>query len=433
MKKMNICIKIAILGFLTVITACSQKDAVLLKINDSKYTVADFKERIMFSPTDDSLKRANRFNEFVDIMLVVEAGKERGYQNDSVVLRSLENHKKELIARNYYQNKIAKQVKISEIEIRRQHEKLIDQYHLGQIVVASESLARFIENQLDNGVAFDSLLRYSLDTITVNGDIGEFNALMLPDEVLNPLSKLNAGQTTKAVQFGDYFYVFKVIEHKTLETPTFDQVKDNIRSQLMSEKSAEKAEQLVSGILAKADIEYNEEGLAALLKPDSMITPEDMNKWVVKRNDTSYVYVSTIRDAVLFQYRRTGMDPKQLIERVLIPDLIYEQALREFYDKKPEVKRQLRNALATLVYQKVYNEEVLNKVTVDSLEVVLHYKNNKEKYAGKKLEDCFSTVNAEVRDQKIRLLREDLFKRMRDRYTYEVNEKAYRGLFKEAK
>jgi len=267
----------------------------------------------------------------------------------------------------------------------------------------------------------------------VDGDIGEFNALMLPEEILKPLSKLNEGQTTKAVQFGDYFYLFKLIEHKTLDAPTFDQVKENIETQILSEKSTEKAEKLVSGILKNAKIEYNEEGLAALMKPDSLITSEDMNKWVVKRNDTSYIYVYTIRDAVLYQYRRTGMDPKQLIERVLVPDLIYDRAIKEFYDKKPEVKRQLHNALATLIYQKVYNEEVLSKVTVDSLEVVLHYKNNEDKYADKKLEECFSTVNAEVRDQKIKLLREDLYKRMREQFSYEVNEQAFNSLLREAK
>jgi hypothetical protein len=348
-------------------------------------------------------------------------------------MRSLENHKKEIVARNYYQNKIASQIKISEIEVRRQYDKLVDQYHLGQIVVASESLARFLEDRLDNGVPFDSLLSYSLDTMTVGGDIGEFNALMLPEEILDPISKIEQGQTTKAVQFGDYYYLFKLIEHKILDTPEYDQVKDNIKNQLLSEKGGEKAEALVSEILKNAKIEYNEEGLTALLKPDSLITTEDLQNWVVKRNDTSYIYVYTIRDAVLYQYRQSGMDPKLLIERTLIPDLIYEQALKEFYDKKTDVKRQLHNAMATLIYQKMYKEEVMDRVTVDSLEVVLHYNNNKEKYADKKLEECFNTVKAEVREQKIKLLREDLFKRMREQFSYEINEQAYRSLFKEVK
>src|SRR4030042_8653 len=183
MKNLNIYTKLIIFSFLVAITRCSQKDAVLLEVDGSNYPGDDLKERITFSPADDSVKRANWFNEFVDIMLVVEAGKAHGYESDSVVLLSLENHKKEVIARNYYQNKIAKQVKTSEIEIRQQYEKMIDQYHLAQNVVASESLAQFLEQQLNRGVAFDSLLGYSLDTITTDGDIGEFHALMLPEGI----------------------------------------------------------------------------------------------------------------------------------------------------------------------------------------------------------------------------------------------------------
>ncbi len=430
---MDVYPKIIVLGLLFVTATCSREDAVLLEVEGLKYTVADFKERMTMSPTDDSLQRAARFNEYIDIMLVVKAGADRGYETDSVIRFSLENHKREVVARHYYQDKVAKQVKVSDVEIRRQYEKMIDQYHLAQIVVESESLARFLEQQLARGTAFESLLVFSLDTITTDGDIGEFNALMLPEEILKPLRRIGEGKTTKAVKFGDYHYVFKLVERRTLDSPTFEEVKENIRVQLLNEKMSRKAEELVDRILEKTKIEFSDEGLAALLKPDSLITPDDMNKWVVKRDDTSYVYVHAIRDAVLFQYRRSGADPRYLIERVLLPDLIYEKAIREFYDKKIKVKRQLRNALASLIYQKVYKEEVLDKASVDSLEVVLHYNDNREKYADKKLEDCFLIVRAEIREQKVRFLREALFARMRAQYAFSVNESAYNSLIKEAR
>ena len=82
-----------------------------------------------------------------------------------------------------------------------------------------------------------------------------------------------------------------------------------------------------------------------------------MNKWVVKKYDTSYVRVRTIRQAVLYQYRQSLIEPKTLIERVLIPDIIYDRAEREHFDKKVKIKRRLSDALSLLLYQKFYSKQ----------------------------------------------------------------------------
>ncbi|GAI37801.1 unnamed protein product, partial [marine sediment metagenome] len=189
--------------------------------------------------------------------------------------------------------------------------------------------------------------------------------------------------------------------------------------------------QFIEKIVDKAKIEYNEEGLDALLKPESLITAEDLNKWVVKKHDTSYVQVRTIRQAVLNQYRQSSVEPRKLIERVLIPDLIYDKAVKEHFDKKVHVKKRLSNALSLLIYQKFYSDEVLGKAVVDSMEVVNYYEDHQDEYNDKKFSDVYLVLKAKVRDEKIASLRKNIFEGLHKKYNPEINQPVLEKLMKE--
>ena len=433
MKKIIDYTKYLILPLLVVVVGCSFENQVLLTIDSDKYTIADFRENFPFAPTDDSLKRLEKIDEFINQKLVVKEARERGYEEDPVVMAAFENHRKEVIYRGYYEEKVIDKVKIPDSEIRKVYNQFIDQYHLAQIVVDEESLAQHIHAELKKGVPFDSLLKFSLDTLTENGDIGSFSVKSLPPEIVTQIEKTKEGGTTDAIQFGNYFYILKVIEHKKVDTPKFEDVKENIRDNLMREKILEQGEKFIQEILEKAKIEYSEEGLDALLKPDSLITEEDLNKWVVKKYDTSYVRVRTIRQAVLYQYRQSFIEPKILIERVLIPDIIYDKAEREHFDKKVKIKRRLSNALSLLLYQKFYSDEVLGKVAVDSMEIVTYYGGHKNEYKDKKFSDVYSILRSKVREEKIQTLRKNIFEGLREKYNPEINQAVLERLLKEEK
>lgn len=429
-KKLNYT-KYLFWSLLMILIGCSFESQVIVTIDNDKYTIADFRENFQFTPTDDSLKRAEKVDEFINQMLVIKEGRERNYDEDPVVKTAFETHRKEIIYRGYYEANVIDKVKISESEIKKVYNQIIDLFHLAQIVVTEESLAHYIQGELKKGTPFDSLIKFSLDTLTVNGDIGTFTAMQLPPEILTQVKQKKEDETTDAIKFGKYFYILKVLEHKKSDTPEFENVKENIRNNLMREKVMEAAEKFIQKIVNKARIEYNQEGLDALLKPDSLITEEDMNKWVVKKYDTSYVYVKTIREAVLYQYKQSFIEPKTLIERVLIPDLIYDQAVKMHFDKNIKIKKRLRNTLARLIFQKYYSDEVLEKVVVDSMEVVNYYKKHTDEYKDEKFSDLFPRLMTEIRDEKISSSRKAIFEDLRKKYNIEINQEVLDKLLKE--
>jgi hypothetical protein len=135
--------------------------------------------------------------------------------------------------------------------------------------------------------------------------------------------------------------------------------------------------------------------------------------------------------AVQHQYQRSFIAPQQLIDRVLTPDLIYDEALKKNFDKRLETKKTLQTALGQLLYQKLYSDEILEHATVDSMEVVKYYKENKSDYQDKKFSDVYLLIKNQLREQIIESLRNNLFGDLREKYKPVINDMAVAKLLKE--
>jgi len=417
-------------AFFVFIIGCSKGSDTLVTINGNKYTVDDFNQRFRFSPTDDSLRRKQMVDEFINQMLVVEEARQRNYNDDPIVKSALDSQRKEIIWRSYYEQKVVNRIKVSDAEARKLYDQVTERYHLAHIVLDNDSIAKFLESQLASGAEFESLLKYSLDTLSKNGDIGSFSVISIPPEILDKIKNVEVGEVTPVIKLGDYYHIFKVLEHTRKEEPKFEDVVENIKQRLRQQKINEAGEKFYNQILEKARIEYNPEGLEALTKPDSLITQEDLDKWVVKKYDTAYVRVRTIRNAVQYQYRKANVDPRKLIDNVLVSDLIYDAAINERFDNSPIVKKRLEQTLVTLLYQKLYSDEVLQKVVIDSSDVEKYYLAHKDEYKDKKLSDAYRIVRAKLREIKVDSLRNSLFISLRKKYTPQINEQVVAELIK---
>lgn len=433
MKKLKRYPILLLMPFIVAFLSCTFENQTLVTIDGEKYTVADFKATHQFLATEDSLQRVKKIDDFINQMLVIIEAKTKGYDQDPVVLIAYETHKKDIISRGYYEANVVNKIKISNAQLRKTYAKMVDQYHIAQIVIAEESLALFIEQELKKDVPFESLLHLSLDTITENGDIGVFSAISLPPEIMEQFERISVGKTTGAIKFGEFYYLLKILDHSKADSPTFEEVHNELESNLKREKIMEKNEKFIKMLIDDAKIEYNDEGLEVLLKPDSLITEADLNMWVLKKYDSSFVYVKSIRDAVMYQYRQSFIQPQILIERVLIPDLVYEKALSVQFDKNIKIKRQLTNALGLLIYQKFYSDEVLEKVSVDSMEVVNYYNDHKDELSEQKLNEVFFRIQVQFRDARIGGMRKEIYEQLHGKYEVVRNQSVIEKLFEEVK
>ena len=413
------------------IVGCSFESKTLVTINDSKYTVVDFEERFQFAATDDSVKKMEKVDEFINQMLAVEEAKLMGYEDDPVVRTAFETNREEVIWRTYYNDVILNKVKVRDSEVRDLYSQIVEQYHLAQIVVAEESLANYVYAEFEKGAAFEDLLMVSLDTISNDGDIGTFSVISIPPEIMDALKNVKEGGATKPVKFGEYYLIFRVVEHSTADQPKYEEVEANIRQNLWQEKARAKGESYYNKIREKAKVEYNPEGLEILAKPESLVTEEDLNTWVVKKYDSEYVHVRSVIDAVRYARAGSRVDPQYLIDQELIPNLVYDEAVKNHHDKRTATKRKLQNTMSTLLYQKYYSDMVVEKAYVDSVEVVEYYGSHRDEFEGKNLNQAFSIVQARLRDARVDSLRSDLFAMLREKHKPEVNEAVLAQLLKE--
>lgn len=418
-----------LLLFCIIFVSCEEKT--LVTVEGTRYTIGDFTDLHEFAPADDSMARRARIGEFVDQKVMIHEARSQGYENDPIVREAFETHRKDIIARGFYERNVLDKVKVSEAKLRKQYARMVDTYHLAQIVFDQESIAVFVNAQLKQGVPFDSLLKYSLDTLTDNGDIGEFSADQLPVEIFEPISGVREGETTEPIRFGEFFYILKVIAHTTAEQPTFTSVKEYIKNDLSRQQAMEIADEFIQKIIDEAQIKYHDAGLNVLIKPESLLTQNDLNTWVVTKHGTDTVYAHNVRDAVFYQYSQSRIDPRRLIDRVLIPELIYEQAMAEHFDQLSTVKEQMDRALDLLIYQKYYSDNVIEKVSIDSSAVVRYYEEHREEYKDKSSDEALRLVRATLREREVAEIRSDLVQRLREKYQPVIHESAVQALLKE--
>lgn len=414
---------------------CAQKN-ILVTIGKDVYTVEEFKLLYQFSPTDDSVKRMTQVDEFVNQKLCILEARAKDYQNDPVVKAALETNNKSIISRGWWETEVIDRIKIPPTQIRKIYELVINQYHIAHIAVAEESTANYIEQELRKGIKFEDLVKYSLDTASVirGGDLGLISGMQIPETIMNEIKRLKDGSVTKPIKLESFYEIIKLVERKKLATPTFEEIKQNIHDELLRQKAMEDGEKFFNQIYEAANIVYNDTGLAALVKPDSLLKPEDLKIWVVKKYDSQFVYVKDIRDAVLYQSQINNMPPRQIIDRTLSEDLVYDAAMKAHADRLPKVKKYLQDAQNQLMYQKYYSDMVLEKAgTVDSQKVVDYYRQHPDEFKGKKLEEVYSSIYARQREDVITALRTALFTELKKKYEAEIrfNEKGLASLLRE--
>ena len=81
MKHLKYSLPAFLMTVIIIIIGCAKKE-VLLTIGDEKYTVQDFKNRMSFAPTEDSLKRMQKVNDFINEMLVIHEARAQNYENE---------------------------------------------------------------------------------------------------------------------------------------------------------------------------------------------------------------------------------------------------------------------------------------------------------------------------------------------------------------
>ncbi|WP_274423046.1 peptidylprolyl isomerase [Chelativorans sp. YIM 93263] len=251
--------------------AMAQESEVVATVNGEPITQTDLELAeaelgAQFAQLPDEQRRAAALSSVIDIRLFASEAEEQeldqteAFQQRMNFLRDRALHSA-LVDQNVVES-------ISDEEIRERYEAEVanltmpEEVRARHILVETEEEANEIIQQLDEGGDFASLAEeHSQDgSAAEGGDLGYFaEGQMVPafEEVAFSLEPGTYTEEPVESQFG--WHVIKVEDKRTQEPPALEQVRDQIRSLLVSEKYVE----MLSSLRESAELEISDEDLAA--------------------------------------------------------------------------------------------------------------------------------------------------------------------------
>lgn len=145
------------------------------------------------------------------------------------------------------------------------------EYNAAHILVATEDEAKAIVTQLEGGADFGTIAEEkSSDNSSANkGDLGWFTPDQMVEPFANAVVALEKGKVSAPVQSQFGWHVIKLIDERTQAAPAFDEVRDELATQVRRDRVAaeieriaaaakvEKTERLDPALLGSTDITKN--------------------------------------------------------------------------------------------------------------------------------------------------------------------------------
>jgi peptidyl-prolyl cis-trans isomerase C len=244
--------------------AADPNDPVVIRINGGETVIhrsdvvalqKSLGPQVASLPLDQFYQKAA--DRLIAVNLLGDAAKQAKLDAEPGVKKELENAKENILANAYVAH--LQESGATDDQLKALYDKTIKdepgkpEVHARHILVKTEEEAKAIIAELDKGGDFAKLAdEKTTDKGGNGGDLGWFNKDQMVPEFSEAAFKLAKGEYTKEpvkTQFG--WHVIKVEDTRISSPPTFDEVKDKLKSQLAVSLFQDKLKELK----AKAKIE----------------------------------------------------------------------------------------------------------------------------------------------------------------------------------
>ena len=262
-------------------TSPKEKNPVLARFDKEVVTVEDYKAALETLPPQlqwavhqNKDLRAKFLDNIVKKRLLVREAKAKGIKEDQEMQRKIAQFRDELILDRYLQEEL-KNIKVTDKEAQEYYQNHKEEFETEKqvrarhILVKDKAQAQKILKELQNGADFAQLAKkYSIDKATAEkgGELGFFTR----KDVVKPFSdvafSLKPGQLSPVVKTPFGYHIIQVEEVKPARQKSFDEVKNEIKSQLLQEKRQEAFNRLIAKIEKKWKVETYPDRLDQVFK-----------------------------------------------------------------------------------------------------------------------------------------------------------------------
>lgn len=258
--------------------------------------------------------------------------------------------------------------------------------------VAAYEKIKQVKTLLQNGEDFIKVAReHSDDTGTreVGGDLGFFERRMMVQEFDEAAFNLKPGEVSDIVQTGFGYHIIKLTELPP--SPSFEEDKENIRNIYRRLRYPADHQNLISQLREKYNYQLNQRTIDRIVGyADSVKIGADYPAMDEIGNETVFSYANHNIDFRTFydKLKSDATNVGKLFTAELITnasnkiseELLLEEEALTLDLKNPEFAELMEDYRNGIYIFKLQEEEVWNKVQLDSVRLVQFYEQNKEKY-----------------------------------------------------
>jgi peptidyl-prolyl cis-trans isomerase C len=225
-----------------------------IKQSDLDFAVSEVGSRLSnYTPAD---RRRVLLQYVIENELMAEAGENDKLDSAANFAARLKYHQRRALRDAFFDASISNAV--TDDAAKKIYDEKIgsvkpeQEIHARHILVATEAEAKEVAERLKKGEDFATIAKEkSKDTSAEGGDLGFFARGQMLKPFEDAAFALEVGQISEPVQTQFGWHIIKVEEKRDQPLPTFDQVKEAIRTQLVQQK----AQEVVTGLRDAAKIE----------------------------------------------------------------------------------------------------------------------------------------------------------------------------------
>jgi peptidyl-prolyl cis-trans isomerase SurA len=258
---------------------------------------------------------------------------------------------------------------------------------------AAKIKAESVLAELNAGASFEELVeKYSDDpgSKEKGGDLGYFERRMMVKEFDEVAFKMDIGEIAGPVQTNFGYHLIKLTDK--LDTQPFSEEYENLKNMFNKQRYQHEKELLIELLKDKYDFNIDEDVLSMFLeKSDSlrfgMVHPkyDEISGSVLFSYAKKTVTIGKFLESANRNSKITAKpmdDPAEVTNaiNILAEDMLLEEEAMNLDKTDPEFAQLMSDYRDGIFIFKIQEEEVWNKVKIDSADVYNYWNSNKEKY-----------------------------------------------------
>ena len=259
---------------------------------------------------------------------------------------------------------------------------------------SAEATADSVLTELKSGVSFEDLVKkYSDDTGTKDkgGDLGYFERRMMVKEFDEVAFQMEVGEISELVQTNFGYHIIKLTDK--MDTQSYESEVENLKSIFNKQRYQHERETLIESLKQKYNFTVNENALNTFIENSDSLRfgmahskLDDMSGEILFSYAENKITIGKFLEMANQNSKITGKPMDNTVDvnntiSVLAEDMVLEEEAMNLDKTDPEFAQLMKDYRDGIFIFKIQEDEVWNKVKIDSADVYNYWDANKEKYS----------------------------------------------------